>query len=154
MAEQYTSPGWYPDPDGKPGDRWWNGAGWSDSRRGGVSAVGAPVSQRPDPYAPAVPVAPARVSSGITLDLRQNRFATLSLILGIIGVFGFSLTGPPAVVLGILGINQARALRASGATSSNIVVPTLGLVLGGVATFFLIVAIIGFVAAVTFDVSS
>ena len=25
--------GWYPDPENEAGDRWWNGATWSDHRR-------------------------------------------------------------------------------------------------------------------------
>lgn len=164
MAEQYTSPGWYPDPDGKAGERWWNGAGWSDSRRGGAAPVTPvpppapstvysadhPAPQRPDPYAP---IRPVTTSTGITLDMRQNRFATLSLILGIIGVAGFSIAGPAAVVLGFLGIARARRLRAEGAPSAAIVVPAIGLVMGAIATVFLIVAIVAFFAAITFDVS-
>lgn len=149
MAEQYKSPGWYPDPDGKPGDRWWNGAGWSDSRRGAGAAVAAPAAPRPDPYAPVAPVTSTR--TGVTLDFRQNRFATLALILGAVGILGFSIAGPPAVVLGFLGISRARKLKAEGATGNTIVVATIGLVLGGISTFFLIIAMVSFFAAMTFN---
>jgi len=36
MVDASKRAGWYPDPDGAGGERWWNGAGWSDSRRGGA----------------------------------------------------------------------------------------------------------------------
>lgn len=66
--------GWYADPEDPSGERWWNGIGWSDQRRGStvdaVPAAAAPVvppptapqgftfgstapGARPDPYAPA-----------------------------------------------------------------------------------------------------
>lgn len=141
MAEQYKSPGWYPDPDGKPGDRWWNGAGWSDSRRG----AGAATAVAP----PAAPITPVR--AGVSLDFRQNRFATLALILGVVGILGFSITGPPAVVLGFLGISRARRLKAGGATGNTIVLATIGLVLGAISTFLLIIAIVSFFAAMAFN---
>lgn len=49
--------GWYPDPENDRGDRWWNGATWSDHRR----ARNAPAGKAADPAAasaPAVPAAP------------------------------------------------------------------------------------------------
>jgi hypothetical protein len=47
-----TSPppaGWYPDPNGTPGQRWWNGASWSDATQ--APPLAGPGSQ-PAPYAP------------------------------------------------------------------------------------------------------
>jgi hypothetical protein len=67
--------GWYPDPENEAGDRWWNGATWSDHRRPRNAAPGwapegaavksatkpaakpAPKAQ-PDDATPAVPVPP------------------------------------------------------------------------------------------------
>lgn len=160
MAEQYKSPGWYPDPGGAPGERWWNGAGWSDTRRGGAGAPvplppvsTAPVIPRPDPYAPGTPFTPVSATrTGATLDFRQNRFGALSFILGLVALFGFSIAGPAAIVLGLLGISRARQLRAQGVASANMVFPTIGIVAGAIATFFLIIAIVGFFGALTFDV--
>lgn len=48
MTEQTRSAGWYPDPDGD-GQRWWNGVGWSDTRRAGAGAAAS------TPYAPEPP---------------------------------------------------------------------------------------------------
>ena len=59
MTDDSKRAGWYPDPDGAPGERWWNGVGWSDSRRGGVTTppAAAPVRARPTPVLP-TPVIP------------------------------------------------------------------------------------------------
>jgi hypothetical protein len=33
VISQEIPPGWYPDPDGKPTDRYWNGSEWTESTR-------------------------------------------------------------------------------------------------------------------------
>ena len=58
MADVTRSAGWYPDPDGAAGERWWNGAGWSDSRRGGAAAAAS------TPYAPERSVMPPPPAAG------------------------------------------------------------------------------------------
>lgn len=42
MATATNTPGWYPDPDGGQGQRWWNGVGWSDARRGAGTTPAVP----------------------------------------------------------------------------------------------------------------
>ena len=156
MADDYKRPGWYPDPDGAPGERWWNGSGWSDSRRGGtpvspVPSVAATTSPRPDPYAPAAPVAGTPARAAFTIAARQNRMAVAALVTGLIGLFGFSLLGPVAIVFGLIGISRARQLKAQGTAGSTLVLATIGFVAGLIATFILIVAIIAFVVSISFD---
>jgi hypothetical protein len=156
MAEEYTRPGWYPDPDGTPGERWWNGSGWSDSRRGGtpvaaVASVAATTSPRPDPYATPAPAVSAPMRNIFTIDARQNRMSVAALVTGLIGLFGFSVLGPVAIVFGLIGISRARQLRAQGTAGSTLVLATVGFVAGLIATFLLIVAIIAFAASITFD---
>jgi hypothetical protein len=66
--------GWYPDPENEAGDRWWNGATWSDHRRprnaapgwapeaasaAATPAVPTPAVPTPAVPAPAIPVPPA-----------------------------------------------------------------------------------------------
>lgn len=180
MADDYKRPGWYPDPDGAQGERWWNGSGWSDSRRGGVGAAPAapvplapvpvapvpaaplrsavsgadiPVPPRPNPYAAVPPVATTRTA--LTINAQQNRSAVVALVTGLIGLFGFSVLGPVAIVFGILGITKARQLKAQGAASNSTMgIAAIGLAAGAVATLFLLIAIIGFIAAFTVDYSS
>jgi hypothetical protein len=43
-------PGWYPDPGGSGGSRWWDGEKWAQSAAPGPGAVGAPVAET-DGYA-------------------------------------------------------------------------------------------------------
>ncbi|MEO8263247.1 MAG: DUF2510 domain-containing protein [Pseudolysinimonas sp.] len=59
--------GWYPDPEDDKGDRWWNGATWSDHRRprnagpgwAPVKTAKKPAAAAPAVAATAVPVPPA-----------------------------------------------------------------------------------------------
>ncbi|HOT33721.1 MAG TPA: DUF2510 domain-containing protein [Rhodoglobus sp.] len=65
MADENKRAGWYPDPDGGAGERWWNGASWSDSRRGAPAAApvraaaasAGPASVAPHPVIPVPPPA-------------------------------------------------------------------------------------------------
>jgi hypothetical protein len=71
MSDPNAQPiaGWYPDPENEAGDRWWNGATWSDHRRarnagpGWAPAAGATPAAAsvaaPAPGIPVPPVAPA-----------------------------------------------------------------------------------------------
>ncbi len=46
-------PGWYPDPSGRPAERWWDGSAWSDQTR----PYAAPTTAAPT-YAPLTPLPP------------------------------------------------------------------------------------------------
>ena len=140
MAETFKRAGWYPDPDGVPGERWWNGLGWSDTRRGGAVAPLAPV--RPDPYAAPQPLATLNTGA------RLNRSAVAAVALGILGLFGLSFLGPLAIIFGLVGIATARKLRAQGQIGSSGVLATIGLLTGGIATVFFAITIVGIVAAI------
>ena len=145
MAEAFRRAGWYPDPDGVPGERWWNGVGWSDTRRGGAVAPLAPV--RPDPYA-APPSFATLNSGGRQIARRVNGSAVAAVALGLLGVLGLSFLGPFAIIFGLVGIAKARTLRAQGQIGSSGVLATVGLIAGCVATVFFVITIAGIVAAV------
>ena len=160
MAEDYKSPGWYPAPDGSPGERWWNGAGWSESRRGAAAvpaptvapAVGNPAPPRPDPYASG-PTAPAQFGSAAPAAAsayagRTNPLATVALVVGAISAFGFGIAGPVALVLSIIAIARARRLKAEGAPGSSIVLALIGLGLGVIGTIQLIVFFVVLLAGI------
>lgn len=158
MADVTQSPGWYPDPEGGAGQRWWNGAGWSDSRRGGSAATAAtpptpsiiysadnPAPQRPDPG-----TAPVRAVWTVKPQVNSN--ATIGLAMGIIALFMnlFYLLGVVAIVFSALGIVRARKLRAQGAPRTLMGLALIGVALGTIAT---VIAIVTIVATITGSVS-
>lgn len=164
MAEEYKRAGWYPDPDGTPGERWWNGSGWSETQRGGAVAPSAPVvysannpaPQRPDPYSiPATSgnnAGPGLPKTAFSIDTRANRPALIGFILGLVSVFAINMGGPVAIVFSILGIRRARQLRSAGSISgSTIVIATIGLVTGIIATVLFIVTIVALIASFSFQ---
>ena len=116
MAEEYKRAGWYPDPAGAPGERWWNGVGWSETRRGAhapshitpsthttppvysAPAVTPPANYttppvtRPPVYsadnpAPQSPASASRLGTAVrSIDTRANRPAFVGFLLGIIAL--------------------------------------------------------------------
>lgn len=86
-------PGWYPDPSGTPGLRWWDGASWSEHTHQGASAVATEVLPRPavPEYAPEPPAAPAPRGRWKPIGL-----VALLLVVAVLGVVGLiaSLTAP------------------------------------------------------------
>jgi hypothetical protein len=118
-----------------------------------VYGANNPAPQRPDPYAPAVPPAAPRAAFAVAAP--QNRMALAAVVTGIIGLFGFTVLGPVAVILGLISIAKARQLKAQGApTGSALALASIGIITGAIATVILIITIVGFVAAFTLDYSS
>lgn len=182
MADVTRSAGWYPDPDGGAGQRWWNGAGWSDSRRGGAGAAAStpyapegtvpppapgmlppsviysadnPAPQRPDPYAQPYPTAGVRPASSI--NVQANRNAMIGFVLGLVGIFANILfvVGPRAIVFSALGVVKARQLAAQGTRANLMPFAVIGLVTGAIATITGIISIIAFFStALDLDVGS
>lgn len=133
MADIVRSPGWYPDPDRGPGERWWNGVSWSDSRRGAnglttsaVSNISAQVpidrvvysAANPAPQSPAemgVQAAPLVVTRAL------NPAATTAIALAAVSVFLNFLLIPSiaAIVFGVRAIMRANQLAAAGQPASS-----------------------------------
>ncbi len=150
MSDVTRSAGWYPDPDGAPGERWWNGAGWSDARRGAAPAVtpqpmpvaeqapptpviysaANPAPQAPNTYGP--PGAGVVSASTITLNARVNPMAFNGLVAGIVAMLFNVLLVPSilAVIFSIKGLAKARELTAAGQTTTLRTLAIIGLVLG------------------------
>jgi hypothetical protein len=57
MSTPAPPPGWYPDPAGHGGSRWWNGQTWTDHVQPATPPPPSPPA--PPPAAPAAPVRPA-----------------------------------------------------------------------------------------------
>jgi hypothetical protein len=125
-SPQTPPPGWYPDPEGGVGQRYWDGAIWTEHRTGQppATAVQPVYAQRP-----VYPPAPG------------NGMAVAALVCGIVGaVFGLiPLTffialalGLVAVVLGPIAWNRANKVPAAGKKGLAIAGTILGVVALGV----------------------
>jgi uncharacterized protein DUF4328/uncharacterized protein DUF2510 len=68
-------PGWYPDPAGGPGQRWWDGYAWTEATVLPASPPPPPWAGAPPPQGPAAQVAPWAVASE-----RLNTFTTSGLV--------------------------------------------------------------------------
>ncbi len=151
MAEQNKSPGWYPAPDGT-GERWWNGAGWSEAaRQPVVYSAHNPAPQ--DPNSITTPTWGSAIGAtvpGRTIDSRVNKFAFYGFLAGVISLFFnlLFLLAPLAIVLSIVGLAKAKELKAQGAPSTLAPLAAIGLATGALSVG---IALIGFV---TFFASS
>ena len=141
-----TSPGWYPDPQGTGGERWFDGTNWSaDNVR---PAPGSDVPPPPPGYAPPPPPPqygdaysqqpggaygqpgaplPPPVSAYTAQPANaSNTLSIIGIVCGVIALIfcppGFGIAG---IVLGIVGRKKGERL---GTTA--IVVAAIGLVLG------------------------
>lgn len=80
MNEPRPGPGWYSDPSGSGGERWWDGAAWTEHVRGGTSAIAS--------------------VQGDSIGESDRRWATLAHASALIGlVTGLSAAGPLVVYL-------------------------------------------------------
>lgn len=139
MAE-YRSAGWYRDPKGGAGERWWNGISWSDTvRNAGGALEHAPANlnaarsraarslppvlnvhqavppviyspSNPAPQAPGTSLA-RRIPGGYTIDARANRMAFASVASGIIGLFASVLIVPSLLSIVFALMGLAHARR-------------------------------------------
>jgi Protein of unknown function (DUF2510) len=151
MADETRSPGWYPDPDAAAGERWWNGAGWSESRRTRAIIYSAenPAPQRPDPYAQSASTSTVPSRPMTTINVSANRNAMVGFITGLIALFFnvFFVLGPIAIVFSALGFTKARQLKAQGVAGNLMTFAVIGLVAGGIATIIGIVSVVSFIAS-------
>lgn len=160
MTDSWT-PGWYPAPDA-PGERWWNGVGWSDARRGGTTPAAPPSPAAPSPVAPTLPAPvpvvysasnPAPQQPGqfappgapgyapraaMTIDARQNPMSVYALVAGIISFFANILLVPSilAVVFGLRALGRSKEIAASGQVDRTRGLAVAGLILGVVGGAF------------------
>lgn len=112
-----SAPGWYPDPSGAPGQRYWNGTDWTE-----------------------VPPPPAQQAA----SKEKNIPGLIALVLGIIGFIFACIPGaliigwillPIAFILGIVGLLLSG--KAKGTSIAAIITSVIGVVVG--VTVFLVV---------------
>jgi hypothetical protein len=97
-------PGWYPDPAGGPGQRWWDGYAWSESVVVPQQPPAPPWAGAPPPQGPPIQAAP-----WATASQRLDEHYTSGLVsseLGLAGVARISLSVP--AVVGLLNLVLLR----------------------------------------------
>jgi hypothetical protein len=104
--------GWYPDPNGLPSDRYWDGSSWTEQTR--PQTVRRQSAQATQPqFVPAPRLYGANVRSGSHKQFAserqispQNGFGTAALILGIVAMFTPIIAPTLAVILGYIGLGK------------------------------------------------
>ena len=113
-------PGWYPDPDGGGGQRYYDGKEWTESRT-------------PAPVAPTSGVAP---SPGVAQS-KTSGMAIASLVLGLVWIYGIG-----SVLAIIFGFIAKKNIRNSNGMETGGGMATAGIVLGIIGAAILLLIII------------
>lgn len=103
--------GWYPDPEGKPSQRYWDGTNWTDQSRPSLSSPALPATS---------------MANGVAA---QNGMGTAALVLGILGFFCFPLIASVlAIIFGRIGMTRAdRGLANNrGAAKAGFILGIIG----------------------------
>jgi peptidoglycan/LPS O-acetylase OafA/YrhL len=119
---QQTPPGWYPDPSGNGGQRYWDGSQWTDNFSGAATPgfPGTPAA----PVAPAAYVAPAtRAPAGPLPTLWWGVPAAFALLL--LGAIG------PWATVDIEVFGQSQSASEGGLDSDGVITLILALIAGG-----------------------
>ena len=121
-SEDAPPAGWYPDPKGG-GQRYWDGAGWTDSFS-------------PGPVAPQASTVNPQV---VVMGTKTNGMAIASLVLGILWLYGVGSI--LALIFGLIGQKQ---IDESNGTQSGRGMATAGVVLGviGIVGVMIIIALV------------
>lgn len=124
--------GWYPDPSGQPGQRWWDGSTWTDQTQQSPAAApggggGLPAWSGSPGYgsAPGYGGSPGYGGPG-AVSQQSNGLAIAGIICGAISfLFLPIILGPAGLILG--GIARSRGQRLANAA---LIVSGIGLVVG------------------------
>jgi hypothetical protein len=155
MAEPQR-PGWYPAPDGSATEQWWNGASWSDTKRGagGAAMPGLPAyratppaspygAEAPPPLPPTQPPYPTLASqTGARSVNVSNSTPTIALIFGLIGLFAFAPLGAAGIWLGIVALRRPTTVGTQRSIAiGGVITGIIALVWGAINLVIVIAAI-------------
>jgi hypothetical protein len=102
-------PGWYPDPAGGPGQRWWDGYAWSEATVLPQQPPPPPWASAPPPQAPASQVAPWAVASQRLAD--HNAAGLVDTETRMVGIGRFAIATPAVCAILTLIIARLNADR-------------------------------------------
>ena len=131
LSPSGVSEGWYPDPEGRPHDRYWDGEDWTERTR--PMAPGSPVPS------PQQRQAPSPLSARSSLP-PSNGIGTSALVSGILGLVMFPVVfSVMAIVFGSIGIAKVNRGEATnkGVATTGLVLGIVGLVVGLILVFVL-----------------
>ncbi len=116
-------PGWYPDPAGGPGQRWWDGYAWTES-------TVLPQQPPPPPWATASPPQgpPTTIAPWAEASQRLSTFNTASLVdneLRLASLARFAIVLPAVYWLFTLIENRVNARRSSTSGTSSESISTM-----------------------------
>lgn len=118
-----AAPGWYPDPEGSPAPRWWDGTRWTDARLDG---------QAPLPYPPP--------PASYPMNVKTNGLAVASLICSCAGYFTIGIS---AVVGVVLGYRARMQIRQSGGAEQGDGLAKAGIIVGYIMIGLWLIVMVG-----------
>jgi hypothetical protein len=150
MAKPLPIAGWYPDPEVRGHDRWWDGATWTDNRRvtgdiavaAQVAPVAAPVasaaatgprgSRGPGLYIPGETVLPpAPPPAYAAAPVVRNNPAVIGIVLSLSGfLLPFVVNSIAGGIVSSIGLRRSRQLAGTGIFSNGRGISIAGILIG------------------------
>jgi hypothetical protein len=150
MGAGATPAGWYPDAERPGGERYWNGAAWTEERR--PAAVTPPAPTYGAPTGPTVPPAygapqgyQAYGAPGAYAVYPKSSNAGLALGLSIGGFVCCGLIAIPGL---IMGRNEVKAIDAGQADPSNRGLALAAYIVGGIVVALNLAVIIFYLVVI------